>query len=88
MTGQGANKLLDKTKVLSSNPSRSHVHRKIPMDYAAHKKNTVFFFAGYKIIKKIGEGTFSEVVKTQSVKDGKFYACKTMKQTITRYLNP
>uniref|UniRef100_A0A8C5AJ40 MOK protein kinase n=1 Tax=Gadus morhua TaxID=8049 RepID=A0A8C5AJ40_GADMO len=38
---------------------------------------------GYKIIKKIGEGTFSEVVKTQSVKDGKFYACKTMKQTIT-----
>ncbi|XP_060919831.1 MAPK/MAK/MRK overlapping kinase-like isoform X1 [Labrus mixtus] len=37
---------------------------------------------GYKIIKKIGEGTFSEVVKTQSLKDGKFYACKTMKQTI------
>uniref|UniRef100_A0A3Q3JK65 Protein kinase domain-containing protein n=1 Tax=Monopterus albus TaxID=43700 RepID=A0A3Q3JK65_MONAL len=31
---------------------------------------------------KIGEGTFSEVVKTQSLKDGKFYACKTMKQTI------
>uniref|UniRef100_A0A3Q1BDV0 Protein kinase domain-containing protein n=1 Tax=Amphiprion ocellaris TaxID=80972 RepID=A0A3Q1BDV0_AMPOC len=38
--------------------------------------------ACYKIIKKIGEGTFSEVVKTQSLKDGKFYACKTMKQTI------
>ncbi|KAG7509899.1 MAPK/MAK/MRK overlapping kinase isoform X1 [Solea senegalensis] len=37
---------------------------------------------GYKIIKKIGAGTFSEVVKTQSLKDGKFYACKTMKQTI------
>ncbi|XP_056152366.1 MAPK/MAK/MRK overlapping kinase-like [Lampris incognitus] len=37
---------------------------------------------GYKIIKKIGEGTFSEVVKTQSLKDGKFYACKTMRQTI------
>ncbi|XP_034087650.1 MAPK/MAK/MRK overlapping kinase-like isoform X2 [Gymnodraco acuticeps] len=36
----------------------------------------------YKTIKKIGEGTFSEVVKTQSLKDGKFYACKTMKQTI------
>uniref|UniRef100_A0A3Q4B5Y9 mitogen-activated protein kinase n=1 Tax=Mola mola TaxID=94237 RepID=A0A3Q4B5Y9_MOLML len=34
------------------------------------------------IIKKIGEGTFSEVLKTQSLKDGKFYACKTMKQTI------
>ncbi|XP_033844221.1 MAPK/MAK/MRK overlapping kinase-like [Periophthalmus magnuspinnatus] len=38
---------------------------------------------GYKIIKKIGEGTFSEVVKTQSLKDGKFYACKTMKQSIS-----
>ncbi|XP_055010914.1 MAPK/MAK/MRK overlapping kinase isoform X2 [Boleophthalmus pectinirostris] len=38
---------------------------------------------GYKIIKKIGEGTFSEVVKTQSLRDGKFYACKTMKQSIS-----
>uniref|UniRef100_A0A3B4BII9 Protein kinase domain-containing protein n=1 Tax=Periophthalmus magnuspinnatus TaxID=409849 RepID=A0A3B4BII9_9GOBI len=28
-------------------------------------------------------GTFSEVVKTQSLKDGKFYACKTMKQSIS-----
>ncbi|XP_062413367.1 MAPK/MAK/MRK overlapping kinase-like isoform X2 [Pungitius pungitius] len=37
---------------------------------------------GYKTIKKIGEGTFSEVLKTQSLKDGKFYACKTMKQRI------
>uniref|UniRef100_A0A1A8G391 MOK protein kinase n=1 Tax=Nothobranchius korthausae TaxID=1143690 RepID=A0A1A8G391_9TELE len=37
---------------------------------------------GYKVIKKIGEGTFSEVLKTQSLKDGKFYACKTMKQRI------
>ncbi|XP_028833741.1 MAPK/MAK/MRK overlapping kinase isoform X2 [Denticeps clupeoides] len=36
----------------------------------------------YKIIKKIGEGTFSEVVKTIHLKDGKFYACKTMKQSI------
>lgn len=46
----------------------------------------VFTFAGYEIIKKIGEGTFSEVVKTQSLKDGKFYACKTMKQTMSRYI--
>ncbi|KAL0969616.1 hypothetical protein UPYG_G00229870 [Umbra pygmaea] len=37
----------------------------------------------YKIIKKIGEGTFSEVVKAQSLKDGKYYACKTMKQPIS-----
>ncbi|KAM6912904.1 MAPK/MAK/MRK overlapping kinase [Xenentodon cancila] len=40
---------------------------------------------GYKIIQKIGEGTFSDVVKTQSLKDGKFYACKTMKQTINSW---
>lgn len=40
---------------------------------------------GYKIIKKIGEGSFSVVVKTQSLKDGKMYACKTMKQTINRW---
>lgn len=38
------------------------------------------------MIKKIGEGTFSEVLKTQSLRDGKFYACKTMKQTINRYV--
>ncbi|XP_066541937.1 MAPK/MAK/MRK overlapping kinase-like isoform X2 [Hoplias malabaricus] len=37
---------------------------------------------GYKIIKKVGEGTFSEVVKVQNLKDGKYYACKTMKQSI------
>ncbi|XP_051502042.1 MAPK/MAK/MRK overlapping kinase-like isoform X1 [Myxocyprinus asiaticus] len=36
----------------------------------------------YRIIKKIGEGTFSEVMKVQSLKDSKHYACKTMKQTI------
>ncbi|KAM9466870.1 MAPK/MAK/MRK overlapping kinase isoform 3-T3 [Clarias gariepinus] len=36
----------------------------------------------YKIIKKIGEGTFSEVTRVQNLKDGKHYACKTMKQTI------
>ncbi|XP_050988502.1 MAPK/MAK/MRK overlapping kinase isoform X2 [Labeo rohita] len=36
----------------------------------------------YRVIKKIGEGTFSEVMKVQSLKDGKYYACKTMKQTI------
>lgn len=45
-----------------------------------------FVCLGYKIIQKIGEGTFSEVLKTQSLKDGKFYACKTMKQTINRYV--
>ncbi|KAF7703977.1 hypothetical protein HF521_021049 [Silurus meridionalis] len=36
----------------------------------------------YRVIKKIGEGTFSQVTKVQSLKDGKHYACKTMKQPI------
>ncbi|XP_075471158.1 MAPK/MAK/MRK overlapping kinase isoform X4 [Ascaphus truei] len=34
----------------------------------------------YKTISKVGEGTFSEVMKTQSLKDGNYYACKKMKQ--------
>ncbi|XP_010605551.1 MAPK/MAK/MRK overlapping kinase isoform X14 [Fukomys damarensis] len=34
----------------------------------------------YKAISKIGEGTFSEVLKIQSLRDGGFYACKQMKQ--------
>ncbi|XP_023392895.1 MAPK/MAK/MRK overlapping kinase isoform X6 [Pteropus vampyrus] len=35
---------------------------------------------GYKAIGKIGEGTFSEVMKMQSLRDGNYYACKQMKQ--------
>nr|XP_038968497.1 MAPK/MAK/MRK overlapping kinase isoform X14 [Rattus norvegicus] len=34
----------------------------------------------YKAIGKIGEGTFSEVLKMQSLRDGNYYACKQMKQ--------
>ncbi|XP_020649282.3 MAPK/MAK/MRK overlapping kinase isoform X1 [Pogona vitticeps] len=34
----------------------------------------------FKTIGKIGEGTFSDVLKVQSLKDGKYYACKQMKQ--------
>ncbi|XP_063003726.1 MAPK/MAK/MRK overlapping kinase isoform X1 [Elgaria multicarinata webbii] len=34
----------------------------------------------YKTIGKIGEGTFSDVLKVQSLKDGQHYACKQMKQ--------
>lgn len=44
----------------------------------------LFCYADYKIINKIGEGTFSEVVKAQNLKDGKYYACKTMKQSLSR----
>ncbi|XP_078592601.1 MAPK/MAK/MRK overlapping kinase-like isoform X3 [Branchiostoma floridae x Branchiostoma japonicum] len=34
----------------------------------------------YRILGKKGEGTFSEVLKCQSIKDGQYYACKKMKQ--------
>ncbi|KAF6131536.1 MOK protein kinase [Phyllostomus discolor] len=34
----------------------------------------------YRVIGKIGEGTFSEVVKMQSLRDGHYYAGKQMKQ--------
>nr|XP_045009853.1 MAPK/MAK/MRK overlapping kinase isoform X2 [Jaculus jaculus] len=33
----------------------------------------------YKAIGVIGEGTFSEVMKMQSLRDGNYYACKQMK---------
>uniref|UniRef100_G1MIS6 MOK protein kinase n=1 Tax=Ailuropoda melanoleuca TaxID=9646 RepID=G1MIS6_AILME len=34
----------------------------------------------YKAVGKIGEGTFSEVTKLWSLRDGSYYACKQMKQ--------
>ncbi|XP_015720936.2 MAPK/MAK/MRK overlapping kinase [Coturnix japonica] len=34
----------------------------------------------YRPVCKIGEGTFSDVLKMLSLKDGKYYACKCMKQ--------
>ncbi|MFT7817325.1 MAPK/MAK/MRK overlapping kinase isoform X2 [Arapaima gigas] len=36
----------------------------------------------YRIVQKIGEGTFSEVLKAQSLRDGRYYACKSMKQPL------
>ena len=39
----------------------------------------------YQILGKLGEGTFSEVLKCQSIKDGSLWACKKMKQQYTRY---
>lgn len=35
----------------------------------------------YRILGKKGEGTFSEVLKCQHIKDGTYWACKKMKQT-------
>ncbi|NWZ29324.1 MOK kinase, partial [Asarcornis scutulata] len=40
----------------------------------------IFLFLEYKLVGKIGEGTFSDVLKTLSLRDGKYYACKHMKQ--------
>ncbi|NXC46003.1 MOK kinase, partial [Penelope pileata] len=40
----------------------------------------MFLFLEYKPVGKIGEGTFSDVLKMLSLRDGKYYACKRMKQ--------
>jgi serine/threonine protein kinase len=39
----------------------------------------------YRLMEKMGEGTFSEVLKCQSMLDGKLYACKKMKHRYRRY---
>ncbi|XP_007886539.1 MAPK/MAK/MRK overlapping kinase isoform X3 [Callorhinchus milii] len=44
-----------------------------------HKKR---YFLDYRLVTKIGEGTFSEVWKVQSLKDANYYACKKMKQHV------
>ena len=41
----------------------------------------VFLFPEYKIIDKIGEGSFSEVVKCQDRETGELYAAKRLKKT-------
>ena len=33
----------------------------------------------YRLVAKKGEGTFSEVLKAQNVKDGRYHAIKCMK---------
>jgi hypothetical protein len=37
------------------------------------------------MLSKKGEGTFSEVLKCQNVRDGTYWACKKMKQHFKRY---
>ncbi|NWX82934.1 MOK kinase, partial [Nothoprocta pentlandii] len=39
-----------------------------------------FCFLEYRAVGKIGEGTFSDVLKMLNLRDGKYYACKHMKQ--------
>ena len=44
-------------------------------------KNKIYGKKGeYSVLGKIGEGTFSEVIKVQNEKDGTLWACKRMKQ--------
>ncbi|XP_021359498.1 MAPK/MAK/MRK overlapping kinase-like [Mizuhopecten yessoensis] len=45
------------------------------------KDNRFSSFGEYRILGKKGEGTFSEVLKCQNIKDGTYWACKKMKQT-------
>lgn len=40
---------------------------------------TIIFCSEYRLISKKGEGTFSEVLKAQSIKTGKYVAIKCMK---------
>ncbi|NXU49437.1 MOK kinase, partial [Turnix velox] len=40
----------------------------------------MLLFLEYKTVGKIGEGTFAAVMKTLSLRDRKYYACKQMKQ--------
>ena len=40
--------------------------------------NTVFFNK-YRLVEKLGEGTFSEVFKAQNTKTGQFVAIKNLK---------
>ena len=41
----------------------------------------ILYLLDYRIVGHMGEGTFSEVLKCQSLIDGRLYACKRMKQT-------
>lgn len=52
----------------------STVHHTVHGTLVTHKMHK------YRILGKKGEGTFSEVLKCQHVKDGTYYACKKMKQ--------
>ena len=44
-----------------------------------NSKKTQLTRLDYRLISKKGEGTFSEVIKAQSIKNAKFYAIKCMK---------
>ncbi|XP_070608125.1 MAPK/MAK/MRK overlapping kinase isoform X4 [Erythrolamprus reginae] len=49
-------------------------------DMYGRRPNQILEQKEYKTIGKIGEGTFSDVLKVQSLNNGRCYACKQMKQ--------
>ena len=49
-----------------------------------HCCRQTLLYIDYKLAGRMGEGTFSEVLKCQSLLDGKLYACKKMKQKYDR----
>ena len=57
-------------------PSRAHTHR---INTSPSLPPPLLYHAEYRLIGKKGEGTFSEVLKAQSIKSGKFTAIKCMK---------
>ena len=44
-----------------------------------HSTFLILYLVEYRLISKKGEGTFSEVLKAQSIKTGKYVAIKCMK---------
>ena len=50
-------------------------------------QQTFTLYTDYKFAGRMGEGTFSEVLKCQNLVDGRMYACKKMKQKYERCVN-
>jgi serine/threonine protein kinase len=48
------------------------------VDYA-QLDTSITLMRKYRLVAKKGEGTFSEVLKAQNVRDGKYHAIKCMK---------
>lgn len=59
---------------------RPHPARSVLAFQACKSLIVDLFSPGYRLVSKKGEGTFSEVLKAQSVKDGKYVAVKCMKK--------
>lgn len=49
-------------------------------------RNVASFVVEYRVLGKKGEGTFSEVLKCQNVRDGTFWAAKKMKQLYKKFV--